>query len=221
MKLSGANRVEFEIYLAILAAGLLNTVVFATLSGNRNAFNSDFSKGLDFEIGVYIIYALVSILCIFFKKLKLLKMSFFALLAYMTWHIVYNLYSLIINPVIQDNGSLILADAMIIWCISILVFSLWYWIVDRGGPVSRAKDDYETRYDLLFPQYQGQIKGWDNWHPKFLDYVFFSFFTSTGFSPADTLPLTKRVKTLMMVEAFIALIIIGMVASRALSLIQS
>lgn len=121
---------------------------------------------------------------------KWIRSIFIGLLSFMVLHILSNLYLLIIDPQISDNGKAILTDAMLIW------------------------------FGNLFPQYQSKVPGWEEWRPKFLDYLFFSFFTSTGFSPADTLPLSKRIKFMMMLEAFTSLIIIGMVASRAISLIQ-
>jgi len=212
------RRVETEVLGALLAVATLNILIFTSLSAQINAA----AIGEAFQEAA-IVYG-TSIVAMLFLLLKrkghMLKYVFFALLVFITCKVFSNLYWLILDKHISDNGIAILADAFLIWIVSILVFSLWYWIVDRGGPVARATNKEQTRYDLLFPQYQGNIPGWEHWHPKFLDYLFFSFFTSTGFSPADTLPLTKRVKLLMMMEAFLSLIIIGMVTARAISLLQ-
>ncbi len=219
-KITGTLKVEIQIFVAIFFVAILNIIIFKNLSvGDSNPIRNALAGSLNMII-IYGISILGSLFCIIFKKTHLLKDIFYTLLLVMLLHIGTNLYFLIINPVISNNGKAILSDALMIWTASLLVFSLWYWAIDRGGPVARATDDNETRYDLLFPQYQSKIPGWYSWKPKFLDYLFFSFFTSTGFSPADTLPLTKRVKLLMMIEAFISLVIIGMVASRAISLIQ-
>lgn len=219
-RITGRVKVEIQIFFAILFVAFLNIVIFNSLSyGQVNPLRNALAGSLNMVI-VYGTSTLVSVICIILKKTRLLKEIFYILLLVMVTHIGTNLYFLIVDPAISDNGKAILTDALMIWTASLLVFALWYWIVDRGGPITRATDDDETRYDLLFPQYQSKIPGWEHWRPKFLDYLFFSFFTSTGFSPADTLPLTKRVKLLMMVEAFLSLIIIGMVTSRAISLIQ-
>lgn len=219
-KITDRVKVEAQIFFAILFVAFLNIIIFNSLSyGQVNPVRNALAGSLNMIV-IYGTSAIASIVCILFKKTHLLKEIFYVLLLVMVTHIGTNLYFLIVDPAISDNGKAILTDALMIWTASLLVFALWYWIVDRGGPVARATDDEETRYDLLFPQYQSRISGWENWKPKFLDYLFFSFFTSTGFSPADTLPLTKRVKLLMMVEAFLSLIIIGMIASRAISLIQ-
>lgn len=210
---------ELKIAFLLLAVALINNQLFIHLTSSTPSSIVAFAN-LQMSFAVYVLYVFVSTIAIMLKNTHILKMSFVLLLSFLTFHIIINLYLLIINPVIADDGKVILADAFIIWAVSLIVFSLWYWIIDRGGPISRLKNDEKTRYDLLFPQYQSDIPGWKEWNPKFLDYLFFSFFTSTGFSPADTLPLSKRAKLLMMIEAFISLIIIGMVASRAISLIQ-
>lgn len=211
--------VELKIFIVILLIALLNNVLLENLSGKSGGLYTLFI-GIPFSLVVYILYVIVSTVCLILKKSRFLKWVFMALLAFMTYHIFVNLVQLILDKQISQNGEAILLDALIIWLSSLLVFSLWYWIIDRNGPVARELGKDETRYDLLFPQYQTQIPGWEKWRPRFLDYVFFSFFTSTGFSPADTLPLTKRVKMLMMIEASISLVIIGMVAARAISLLQ-
>lgn len=218
-KIKEKTRLEIEILASIVAVILFNSLLFTSLSPNE-ATGIIYFFSMQVSIAVYVFFTLLTLVLIILNKKDLIRKGFIYLLAFMTGHIIMNLYLLIIDPHINDNGQVILADALLIWFVSLLVFSLWYWIIDRGGPVARATNNDETRYDLLFPQYQTKIPGWDNWHPVYTDYLFFSFFTSTGFSPADTLPLTKRVKLLMMIEAFVSLVIIGMVASRAISLIQ-
>lgn len=210
--------VELKILVVIFAVALLNNVLLSNLSNKEGSVYTFFS-GVPFSLFVYFLFILLATVGIVLKKSKFIKWIFKGLLAFMTYHIVINLIELITDQKISQNGGAILVDALLIWISSLLSFSLWYWIIDRNGPLARELAKDETRYDLLFPQYQSQIPGWEKWKPKFLDYVFFSFFTSTGFSPADTLPLTKRVKTLMMMEASISLVIIGMVAARAISLI--
>lgn len=211
--------IELKIFVILLAIAILNNILLANLSNSYQTIYAIFT-GIPVSFSVYLFYILISTIFLLLRKTRLLKWVFMALLAFMTYHVLFNLFELITDKRISENGSAILLDALIIWLSSLLVFSLWYWVIDRNGPVARGLARNETRYDLLFPQYQSKISGWENWKPQFMDYVFFSFFTSTGFSPADTLPLTKRVKLLMMIEATISLIIIGMVASRAISLIQ-
>lgn len=217
IRMHKAKWVEFQVVIGLLILMILNTVIFTGISLGENSRLNFFNQDTTLIINAFFLVCMI--LCILFKKASLLKAFFFLLLATLTVGIFSNLYLLIVNPRISDNGVIILTEALLIWIFSLFVFTFWYWLVDKGGPISRAEEGENTRYDLLFPQYQSIIPGWEKWHPHFLDYMFFSFFTSTGFSPADTLPLTKRVKFLMMMEASISLIIIGMVAARAISLI--
>lgn len=220
MRLTKKIAIEFEVLGALVAVTILTMIIFTRPSLNENAQAISIIQSTLLSGIIYGGFLLLTFLFIMINKARWVKYLFSLLLSLITLRNIDNLYLLITNRQISDNGTTILGDAMLIWLTSLLVFSLWYWIVDRGGPIAREEEKEETRCDLLFPQYQNRIPGWERWHPKFLDYLFFSFFTSTGFSPADTLPLTKRVKLLMMTEAGISLIIIGMVASRAISLIK-
>lgn len=217
IKFGKTKRVELQVVCGLFLLTVLNTIIFAGISLGENSRFGIFAE--DTAVILHAATLIGMLICIVLKLTKLLKVFFYILLSVLAFGILSNLYLLIVNPRISDNGIIILTEALLIWLLSLFVFTFWYWLVDRGGPIARVQEKDNTRYDLLFPQYQSKIPGWEHWHPHFIDYMFFSFFTSTGFSPADTLPLTKRVKFLMMIEASISLIIIGMVAARAISLI--
>ncbi len=120
------------------------------------------------------------------------------------------------NRTEAQAGSL-LRDAGLLWLSNILVFSLWFWELDGGGPHKR----YEAKHkavDLQFPQQaQGLPEG--NWAPHFMDYLFVAFTTATALSPTDTMPLTPRAKGVMMIEAMIALSITILIAARAVNIL--
>jgi hypothetical protein len=106
-----------------------------------------------------------------------------------------------------------------IWLTLILVFSLWYWELDRGGPTIRGHAD-ERPPDLLFPQMATHELGQAEWMPGFVDYLYLSFTNATAFSPTDTMPLTPRAKVLMLVEALASITTIVMVAGRAVNILR-
>lgn len=218
MRMFRSLKGEFEVCGAIIIVALLNMFLFTNLSISGENSLQLFIQSPEFLASILVIYIVVTIILSFTLK-KYFMIPFFALLAFLTLYIFTNLYLVIINPQVNDNGAVILTDAAMIWVVSLLVFSLWYWTLDRGGPVARVLGS-NKKMDLLFPQTQTKVQGWEEWKPHYIDYVFFSFFTSTGFSPADTLPLSRKVKLLMLVEASVSLVIIGMVASRAISLLQ-
>jgi hypothetical protein len=119
-----------------------------------------------------------------------------------------------------SQARTLLLDALNLWCTNIVVFALWYWTLDRGGPASRGVVKSE-QHDFLFTQQQlADQNRFRNWAPGFIDYLFLAFTNATAFSPADTFPLTPRAKILMMMEATISLITIALIASRAVGILQ-
>ena len=116
------------------------------------------------------------------------------------------------------KGLTLLRSAGILWVFNILVFALWYFEIDGGGPLKRHIAPPEAT-DFLFPQYAPGSKS--TWKPQFLDYLFLAFNSSTALSPADTAPLTKKAKALMMIQAVLSLVMIGLLVSRAVNILSS
>ncbi len=120
------------------------------------------------------------------------------------------------------TGEELLLAAFQIWLTNVLVFALWYWETDGGGPDARLSQP-RRQIDFLFPQLAaGEVAPTDTrprWRPKFFDYVFLSFCTATAFSPADTFPLTPTGKFLMMTEGLVSFITIAVIAARAINII--
>jgi uncharacterized membrane protein len=104
-----------------------------------------------------------------------------------------------------------------IWLTNTIVFGLWYWEYDRGGPASRALG-LDAEPDLLFPQMADPSLGPD-WEPTFVDYLYVSYTNSTAFSPTDTMPLSHWVKLLFMAQSTISLITVGLIAARAVNIL--
>jgi hypothetical protein len=132
---------------------------------------------------------------------------------------------LLVRAIVAGNagtGRALLADAINIWITNVVIFALWYWFLDRGGPSSRGLVPTHKR-DFLFTQQQqdaGTNSGFSEWLPGFIDYLFLAYTNATAFSPADTFPLTVRAKLLMMAESTISLITIALVASRAVGILS-
>ncbi len=115
------------------------------------------------------------------------------------------------------KGLNLLRSAGILWVFNILVFALWYFEIDGGGPLKRHIAPPQAT-DFLFPQYAPGMTS--TWKPQFLDYIFLAFNSSTALSPADTQPLTKKAKTLMMIQAVFSLVVIVLLAARAVNILQ-
>jgi hypothetical protein len=106
------------------------------------------------------------------------------------------------------------ADVVMIAITNVLIFSVWYWIIDPPGIDGRKAPDRE--WDFLFPQRSG-LSGYESWLPSYTDYLFIAFNTTLAFSPTDTLPLTKRAKWLMMLQATISVVSIVVIAASAIN----
>jgi len=106
-----------------------------------------------------------------------------------------------------------------IWSINVIVFGVWYWILDAGGPYKR-NDELCERRDFLFPQIGNSIKGWEKWKPDFVDYLFLAFSISTTFGPTDTMVLSRRVKALMIIQVVASLTSLSVIAARAVTILK-
>ncbi|MES2460009.1 MAG: hypothetical protein V4671_05445 [Armatimonadota bacterium] len=131
-------------------------------------------------------------------------------------------------PTRSESPTALLRSAMALWASNILVFAQWYWRLDAGGPGHRDRRRGQgIRHQdgaFLFPQMSlskdlREEMGESNWSPNFWDYLFLSFTTSTAFSPTDTLPLSRWAKILMMVQALISLLVITLLAARAVNIL--
>ena len=113
----------------------------------------------------------------------------------------------------------LLRAAIHMWCTNVLVFALWFWELDNGGPAARRRADPLER-DFLFPQQAAPEVARPGWHPFFLDYLYLSFTNATAFSPTDAMPLTRWAKMLMLVESAVSLVLAIMVAARAVNILK-
>jgi len=144
---------------------------------------------------------------------------FFVFAGFATAHNLAELLTRMVYRSHQINGIRLLTSSVAVWVSNVLVFSLAYWRIDRGGPEARA-NHRSRKPDWLFPRSDTKEEGPPE-PPKFVDYLFLAFCTATAFSPTDTLPLTPCAKLLMMLESTISLVTIVAVAARAINILGS
>ncbi|WP_141546913.1 DUF1345 domain-containing protein [Bacillus sp. AFS053548] len=127
--------------------------------------------------------------------------------------------SFLIYALFQHTASAasLFRSAGLLWIINIGVFAVWYWEIDRGGPLKRHSGKSEP-IDFLFPQMTLDIPGWEKWTPSFFDYLYLAFNTNTAFSPTDTMVISKRAKIFMMIQSSISLLIVAVLAARAINI---
>jgi uncharacterized membrane protein len=117
-----------------------------------------------------------------------------------------------------ENGRELVVSGMLIWLTNFLIFALWYWEIDRGGPGRRAAG-HDGPPDFLFPQMSDDRIEPRFWRPQFLDYLYVSLTNATAFSPTDTMPLTPMAKMIMGVQSIVSLVTLGLVISRAVNIL--
>jgi hypothetical protein len=118
-----------------------------------------------------------------------------------------------------QNGRELIVSSIAIWLTNVIVFGLWYWELDRGGPVARH-DPAHREPDFFFPQMSAPGAGRPDWTPAFIDYMYVSLTNATAFSPTDTMPLTPTAKALMGVQALASLLTVALVAARAVNILS-
>jgi uncharacterized membrane protein len=113
----------------------------------------------------------------------------------------------------------LLRAAVHMWVVNVLLFGLWYWQLDGGGPINRRTCAPHER-DFLFPQHTEPALAGAGWRPEFLDYLYVSFTNAAAFSPTDTMPLSRWAKMLMLVQSAISLALAVMVVARAVNILH-
>ncbi|MDT5128734.1 MAG: hypothetical protein QOH54_4378 [Mycobacterium sp.] len=126
----------------------------------------------------------------------------------------------ILSGQVSNDASLLLGSGAAIFVTNIIVFGIWYWELDRGGPFARREG--VTPYpDFMFPQMDPDtaklVK--PGWRPTFIDYFYVSLTNSMAFSPTDTMPLARWAKVMMSVQSLVAVTTIALVIARAVNVL--
>lgn len=137
-----------------------------------------------------------------------------------TLALVASLVFLILGlPEHRAQPKTLLRSASALWVTNILVFALWYWKLDAGGPLERDRRRGPLASSFLFPQMAMHDELHTDWSPHFMDYLFLAFNTSTAFSPTDTAVLSRWAKVGTMLQALISLMILALLAARAVNVL--
>ena len=122
-----------------------------------------------------------------------------------------------------STGGPLLVTGGAIWLTNVVVFALWYWEFDQGGPVARALCKARGHPDFMFPQMtvsdHPQLVP-EDWEPTFIDYFYLAFTNATAFSPTDTMPMSRWAKLAMTLQTAVSLVTVALVVSRAVNILQ-
>jgi uncharacterized membrane protein len=119
----------------------------------------------------------------------------------------------------KAGGHQLILSGAVLWATNVLLFAVWYWETDRGGPVNRYLDP-DALPDFQFPQMENPQLAPAGWRPGFVDYLYTSLTNATAFSPTDTMPLTQTAKIVMGVQSVAALLTVGLVVARAVNILS-
>ena len=111
----------------------------------------------------------------------------------------------------------LLVDVVDMAVSNVLIFSIWYWVIDPPGVEERGRDD--EAWEFLFPQRASALPNYESWTPGYLDYVYLSFTTSLAFSPTDVLPLTQRAKMLMLLQSAASVVTLTCIVGSAINIL--
>jgi uncharacterized membrane protein len=116
------------------------------------------------------------------------------------------------------TADTILGRGASVWLANVIVFSLWYWELDRGGAAERAVRS-GVRPSFAFPEDSMPGVAPPGWMPAYPDYLYLAFTNATAFSPTDTMPVRTWAKMTMMLQAGVSLSIAILVVARAINLL--
>jgi hypothetical protein len=119
------------------------------------------------------------------------------------------------------GGHALIGSGVVLWATNVLLFSVVFWDLDRGGPLNRFQEKQGAWPDFLFPQMDSpsHTPRGKRWQPTFLDYLYTSLTNATAFSPTDTMPLTQTAKLLMGLQGTAAVVTLGLIIARAVNIL--
>jgi hypothetical protein len=128
----------------------------------------------------------------------------------------------ILTGQVSNNAAVLLGSGAAIFSTNIIAFGIWYWEMDRGGPFTRAgvKQVKPVYPDFMFPQMANPNLAPPHWRPTFVDYLYTSVTNVMAFSPTDTMPLSRRAKAMMTLQAVVAVSTLALVIARAVNVLR-
>jgi len=154
------------------------------------------------------------------RAIRLLGLTLAALLSLANaWSVARLVIGLVNGGTVGSAPGPLLVTGGIIWLTNVIVFALWYWEFDRGGPVARANAD-RMYPDFLFAQMTSPQLAPPEWEPAFSDYLYLSFTDAAAFSPTDVLPMSRWAKMGMTAQATVSIVTVALVVARAVNILR-
>ncbi len=198
-------------------------VALAALTGIFTALPASMMPGPRWALGGLVLVLITpSMIALRLGRSRINQVLGYAVSSVVTLAMILSLVLLMHSlPDKSEGPEQLLRSAGVLWISNVLVFALWYWRLDAGGPHQRDQRGRHSDGAFLFPQMAEPIPTLRdrNWSPHFIDYLFLAFNTSTAFSPTDTPVLSRWAKLLTMIQSLISLLIVAILVSRAIGLL--
>jgi hypothetical protein len=201
--------------VSVLQAGVSYSVVIGPIQKlESTAFRIIASRLYALRIALLLLLATLWVL----KRKHALFQTIIVTNSYFTLALLADVVSLIrVLGGLQRVAPSLLIDAALMSLSNMLIFSIWYWVIDPPGIEDEPHE--EAAWAFLFPQRDGLLRHYESWSPEYADYLFIGFTTNFAFSPTDALPLTRTAKMLMLAQGTISVVIITGIAGGAINAI--
>jgi hypothetical protein len=154
------------------------------------------------------------------RALRLLALTFAALLSLANLWSLARLAVSITQGTTGTSPSSLLITGALIWLTNVIVFGLWYWEFDRGGPVARALNTKQYPDFQFVQMVSPPVMVPPDWEPHFVDYLYLAFTNAAAFSPTDVMPLSRWAKIAMTLQSAISIVTVALVVSRAVNILK-
>jgi hypothetical protein len=151
--------------------------------------------------------------------LRALGLTLAALISFANAWSVVSLTVGLVRGTEGENAGPLLVTGGAIWLTNIIVFGLWYWEFDRGGPAARALGIRQYA-DMMFPQMATPNVAPPDWEPAFADYLYLAFTNASAFSPTDVMPLSRWAKLAMTIQSVISIVTVALIVARAVNILR-
>jgi len=209
------------VVLVLLVILLMQSAIsYSTTFGRLDSLTTETRRSLATGWSVFraVLIMAIVILWIINRKKALLKAIIIANSA-LTIGLLMNMTALtdVLAGLTTKTAQVLLVEVFFMAVSNILIFSVWYWIIDPPGVEEIQRVD--EPWDFLFPQRAENLPYYESWIPRYTDYLYLAFTTSFALSPTDVLPLTRRAKMLMLLQSTVSIITLTGIAGSAINII--
>ena len=209
------------VVLVLLVILLMQSQIsYSTTFGRLDSLTTDMRRGL--ATGWLVLRGVVILAIIALWILNRKKALFKAIIlvnTLLTIGLLINMLALsdVLVGLTSQAARVLLVEVLFMAITNILIFSIWYWIIDPPGVEEEQRVD--EPWDFLYPQRENSLPFYESWLPQYTDYLYLAFTNSFAFGPADVLPLTRRAKMLMLLQAVISIVTLTAIAGGAINLL--